>query len=436
MKNFINLSPPGTGTRGNAWQAILLGALLAVSAGAQAAGTAAGTVVNNIARLSYDVGGTSQGDICSSDTGNGTADTNGTCADNTGKTTFTVDNKVDVLVTESSGTATTVVAGQASAVTTFTVKNEGNKTQDFALFTANLVSGSRTVSGVTGSPFTDNFEATGCTIALLGTTGSATFSSTGGAHLDALVADEVATVTVTCAIPAAQANGSAAVIYLGATARTNDSAATLGGALAQSGSNAEDTEDIVFADDAGSDDATIVGSGTGVRDATHSARDVYVVATAQLSVAKTLTTICDPVNGSSTPFNIPGAAVQYAITITNASGAGAAATLAQITDVLDTTNLTFDAGLISGTGAAANCVAGTGNLSASGFGAVRGTGTTTTTYAAPGLAANATTAGATQAAGMVTIDFATLATSAIIVPAAATLPANSYITIYFNTFVK
>lgn len=356
MKNFINSSPGGTkSVRGSTWQAILLGALLAASVGAQAAGTAAGADITNIARLTYDVSGTPQGPICSSDTGNSTADTNGTCADDSGKTTFRVDNKVDVLVTQSSGTATSVVAGQPVAVTTFTVTNQGNKTQDFALFTANLANGSQVVSGVVGSPFTDNFDATGCTVAMTGTTGAATFSSTGGDHLDALVADEVATVTVTCAIPAAQANGSAAVVYLGATAHTNDGAATLGGALTQSGSNGVLVEDTLFADDAGSDDTTITADPDGLRDATHSARGVFVVATSALTVTKTVTTVCDPLNGQATPFNIPGALVRWSVTVANAPGAGSSATLQNISDALSV-NTTFDADFEAGA-SAANCAA-------------------------------------------------------------------------------
>lgn len=357
MKPFINPSP----LKGKAWQLTLLGALLAVSAGAQAAGTAAGTDITNIARLSYDVGGTPQGDLCSSDTGNSTADTDGTCTNNPGKTTFRVDNKIDVLVAESDATKTTVVAGQQNAVTTFTVTNQGNQTQDFALTTANLGNGSTAVAGVTGTPFTDNFTAANCTIALASTTGVATFSSTGGDHIDALAPDETATVTVTCDIPAAQADGSAAVVYLGATAHANDSAATLGGALTETVANDPAVEDIVFADDAGSDDITITADADGVRDATHSARDVYSVSTATMTVTKVMATVCDPVNGGNSDlagltgtnvFNIPGAVVRWTLTVANTGSASA--NLNAVADALNA-NTTFDPDYITGAGGAAGC---------------------------------------------------------------------------------
>ena len=426
MKNFINSSPP----RGSAWQAILLGALLAVSAGAQAGGTASNTDINNIAKLSYDVSGTPQTPICSSDTGNSTADTDNDCSNNTGKTTFKVDKKVDVLVDAVDVAYVDAAPGQnatpgtysaALKVLTFTVTNEGNDNQSIHLST--------TQTGVTdpfdGGDPTDEFDGGSCTTYV--DDGDSTFDSgdTVASSISSLAPDTPRTVFVVCSIPANRVNGDDAAVALVATV-----GADAGAAYTSTDDDAANTAagvQIVFADADGPYDAN--------RDAAHSDSSAYNVTAAGLTVSKIATTICDPANGSTTPYNIPGAAVQYAITITNASGA-TSATLSQITDALQTANLDFDPGLISGSGAGTNCVTGTGNLSASGFGAVMGTGTTTTTYAAPGLAAQATTAGATQAAGTVTIDFATLATSAITAPAAATLPANSYITIYFNAFVK
>lgn len=353
MKNFINASPPNSGTRENAWQAILLGALLAVSAGAQAAGTLSDTDITNLAKLSYNVGGTPQNEICSSEVGNtlsngGTSGTTCTSGSNgASNTTFKVDNKVDVLVAESGGTATTVVAGQAVATTVFTVTNEGNTTQDFALSVANLANGTVLFGN------TDNFTATSCTVSNIvissGTMGTYTALDQ---HINALTPDGVATVTVTCSIPLGVVTADAAVIYLGATARADDVTNALGGVLTQSVANGQNTVEIVFGDDAGSDDATIVGSGAGVRDATHSARDVYVVATSALTVTKTMSTVCDPLNGNVTPFNIPGALVRWSVVIANGAGAGASATLQQVSDALNA-NTTFNTDFGVGATAAA-----------------------------------------------------------------------------------
>jgi len=340
---IINTSPPTRGT----WQALLLGALLAVSAGgAQAIGTLAGTDVHNIARLTYSVGGVGQIPICSSATGGSPDATPGTenCDDNPGdRIRFRVDNRVDVLVDEVNGNATDVVPGATGVYVEFTVTNQGNQTQDIALQVINLASGSHAVPDVSGGPFTDNFDATGCTVSMHSTTGSATFNAS-GPHINALAPDEIATIRVTCSIPPGLANDSRAVIALRATAHANDGAPTLGSALTQSSNNDPLVEDIVFGDGAGTDDPA--------RDARHSDRDMFRVVTATLSVTKTVQTICDPLNGNSSPFNIPGAVVRWTITIANTGSASA--TLTQIADALSA-HTTFDPDLITGGGGAGAC---------------------------------------------------------------------------------
>ena len=153
-----------------------------------------------------------------------------------------------------------------------------------------------------------------------------------------------------------------------------------------------------------------------------------------LSFAKTSATVCDPVNGKTNPKSIPGAAVQYALTIAN-TGAGSA-TLTTLTDSLPS-NLTFDTKLNSGAAPASNCVAGNtvNSLSATGFAMHSGTGTGPG-VTPPGVASDAGTAGASVSGQTVTVNFATLATSSVTAPAAATLAAGSYITVYFNAFVN
>jgi hypothetical protein len=378
MKHF---TPTGRRTR----QAILLSALLAASAGVNAAGTAAGTAVDNTATLSYSVGTVEQTDI------NAFA-------------SFLVDNKVDVLVTGGETVTTGVVPGATAVATTFTVTNQGNATQDFAL----------NVTAVAG-----NFTPESCAVTKV--------DDVSATHIDALAADASATVTVTCNIPSGVTNGNTGLVALVATARTNDGAPTLGGTLTETGT-ATSGIDIVFADGAGSDDVA--------RDAAHSARNTYTVTTAVLSVAKTVATICDPFNGTTNPKNIPGAYVQYAITVSNASGSPDA-TLTQVEDTL-VSELAFDGTLISGgAGTAAECASGGPSLSASGFGVVSGTGTTTSSHTAPGVAADAVTAGASvDLTGKVTIDYSTLAKISGTVLTSGTLPANSYITVYFNAIIQ
>lgn len=334
MKMHDMTSPPR-------FVALLFGAILLglVSQGALAAGTASGTVVTNLAKLTYEVGGVAQGAICSSPTGNGTADDDGTCVSGAFgalNTDFAVDNKVDVLVTEGNSTYTTVVAGQTAALTTFTVKNEGNTTQDFKLDVANLADGTPLFSK------TDNFTGTSCTVSNIAiSSGSMGTYTASDQHINALTAESIATVTVSCNIPGAQANNSFAVVSLKATARANDAANTMGGALSET-ANTEDGVEIVFGDSAGTDDTS------GAGDAEHSDRDGYFVQTATLTVTKTVSLRCDPVDGDSSPHNIPGAVVRWTITIANAAG-GSSTTLSSIADALNA-NTTLDPDLITGVG--------------------------------------------------------------------------------------
>jgi uncharacterized repeat protein (TIGR01451 family) len=241
-------------------------------------------------------------------------------------------------------------------------------------------------------------------------------------HINALTADSSATVSVSCSIPATVANNTLAVVNLLATAHADNASNTLGAVLVVT-ANTQAGVEIVFADIAGNDDAA--------RDGAHSARDAYLVVAATISVTKTVTPICDPFNGSSSPKNIPGAAVQYAITITNTGSA--AANLSTMTDTLNAA-VVFDAKLISGAGVGANCVSPTGSLSASGFGAVAGVGATT--YAAPGLAGEAVTAGAAFAGQALTITYGILVSPATGVLASGALPAGDFVTVYFNAFVQ
>ncbi len=335
MKSFIASLPPEASARKGLWQASLLGALLAVAASAQAAGTLSGTDITNQATLSYQVGGVAQPNILS----DGDALTAGVQT-----TTFTVDNKVDVLVTGGITTTTGVVAGATLVATTFTVTNEGNTTQDFNLDIVSAIGG-------------DSFDPTACTVSNVAiSSGSMGTYTALDQHINALTADSVATVTVTCSIPAGVTNGNTGLVALLATAKADDAANTLGANLAETGA-ATAGVDIVFADDAGTYDAA--------RDAAHSAHNTYQVASAILTVNKSVATVCDPFNGTSNPKNIPGALVKWSVTVSNNAAAGSSATLTQISDALNA-NTTFDADFELGN-SAANCAA-TANQATSAIG--------------------------------------------------------------------
>lgn len=399
--------------------AALLGLL---SQSALAGGTASGTAINNIAKLSYSVSGTAQNEICSSPTGNSTGNggTSGTtCTSGTNgavNTSFVVDNKVNLTVAKVSDLTT--VPGTTKQALAFTVTNNGNTSQRYAL---TAVAGAATIATMSNVSIYLDVNNNGVWDA-----GDTLYVNAG--TFGDVAADGSLKILIVADTPVTATNGQTAVFDLEAqtvdAGTTNVTTQTVGGNTAG--------VDVVFADIATSG----TDAGDAARDGKHSTSATYTVGTSVLSVTKTVTVLCDPFNGNTNPKNIPGAIVQYAITITNASG-GTTATLSTVTDTLAAA-LAFDPKLISGAGAvpATACSAGGTTLSASGFGAVYGTGTTTTSYSAPGLATQAVTAGATFAAGTSTITYGSLAGGAGLAGFNGTLPGNSYVTVYYNAYVQ
>ena len=316
----------------------------ALSGTAHAAGTLAGTDINNSATLDYSVGGVTQGQICSSPSGNSDSLN---CLNK--RTTFKVDNKINLKVTTQETTAVPAVPGGTGTMT-FIVSNDGNSPQGFAFATTtNLASGSvNSMFGGTGS-ITDNFDPSSCTIF------NSTNLAVGITSVNSVDPDRSVTLKVVCAVPLGRLNADLAAVALRATAT-----AVGGAALNQSADNLPGVIDIVFADVAGPND--------GARDAAHSARHAVRVDTAAIRVTKSMATICDPAGGAPspaptayTPKSIPGAYIQYTVTIANIGGA-ASAVLTTLADRLDTSNVTFDSRLITG----ANAVSGEPACSATG----------------------------------------------------------------------
>lgn len=407
---------------------LLVAAALMFSQSAWAAGTASGTVITNSATLNYSVATVAQTPIVS----------DGDPTPGVQTTNFTVDNKVNLTVVKQEAARVNATNGQvaatplpaAPAFLSFVVTNSGNTTQDFKLSAANPEAGA---TDPFGTPVT-NFATSGCRIFLEANANTTLQigTDTEVSYINNLAPDGTQRVYLVCDTPLTATNGQKGVADLIAEAvdqgGSSGSPSSPYTAAQLTAANNQNGVEIVAADLAGTYAADDVA-----RDVKASDRHTYVILTASLAVTKTVTPICDPFNGNSSPKNIPGAAVQYAITIVNSGGASA--TLTSIADVLEVANLTFNTDLISGAGVGANCVSGTGPLSGSGFGAVKGTGTSTS-YTAPGVATQATTAGATFTSPNIAVNFSTLATSAIPPGTASTLNGGDFITIYFNAFVK
>ncbi len=165
------------------------------------------------------------------------------------------------------------------------------------------------------------------------------------------------------------------------------------------------------------------------------------VTSAALNVQKTVTLVCDPVNGSSNPKNIPGSITRYTIIIANTGTASA--TLNTVTDAL-VSFLTFDPNDVQGaTAATCNSTVPPGVIQAGGavgkgFNINVGGSSTRTGY--PKFLTNVADAdGATYANPNITIDYAAA------LPA-GTFGANTYtagelkpgesVTVTFNVVVN
>ncbi len=284
-----------------------------------AVGTFSGTSITNDATVSYSSGGIAQTPVTSL------------------PTVFVVDNMVDVLVAEITDGAALVVPGQLVAsfvdpqVLGFTVTNEGNTAQDYALVAANLGDGA---SVPFSTPLTDSnsgtSDATGIT--MYEDDGSGTFDGADVVvtFLDAMAADETRTVWIVADIPIGALNGSVIGVSLQAT--THDSIAAGLDALTveTAGPDTPLVVDVVFADDF----PVVTSTDDGAVDGQASDRDAFLVAAAVLTIVKASAVISDPFNGTTNPLAVPGAIVEYTITVTNIGTAQA--TTVTISDDLST----------------------------------------------------------------------------------------------------
>jgi uncharacterized repeat protein (TIGR01451 family) len=332
---------------------VLAAFAMAAAQGAQAAGTASGTSVDNRASVSYAIGATPQPVIESSPTGNSTSGVG-----NGVDTSFVVDNRIDLTVAELSGGYTVAAAGGTNEVLVYTVTNTGNTTQDFSLTPAESAT----------DPFggTDNFDATPVGVFVDGNANGTYDAGVDVAvYVDELAADAAATVFVVRNIPGGQANNDVSAVTLTAQVAQGGAVGTQGADIVTDDAGIADdpaTVQIVFADAAGDTDAA--------NDGAHSDTDAYRVGAAQITVSKVSAVINDPINGGANPKAIPGATVEYTVTVANAAGASAPATNVQVTDSLN-----------------AEITAGTVAFVANGYGAAAGMQVTS-----PNIAGGAPTA--------------------------------------------
>jgi uncharacterized repeat protein (TIGR01451 family) len=303
--------------------------VLAVAAGAAtpafAAGTTAGSTITNNVTVSFQVGGVNQNNVTASNS-------------------FTVDRKVNFTVAEDGSATTQVSPGQLSAVTTFVVTNTSNAPLDFALAATNRSGGTAQHGG------TDNFDVSN--FRMYQDTNNNGAYDTGVdtliTYLDQVAADASVRVFVLADVPLGRSTGDVAGVRLTGTASEATAAGSLGATVTQtSGANTAGV-DTVFAD-------TNVGANT-ARDGIHFDEDDYTIFAANLTATKTSRVISDPLNGTTNPKLIPGAVVEYCISVANGSGSATAANVA-ISDSLPS-QTTYDSSFgvkVNGTVTSGTC---------------------------------------------------------------------------------
>jgi len=230
---------------------------------------------------------------------------------------FVVDRLVDLTVTAIPVTYVAVTPATDGAFL-FSVANTSNATLGFNLSAANNAT----------DPFggTDNFDPTTLTAVVdAGVLGTYEPGVDVATTADTIAEDGTFGVWVVAAIPGGQGNLDIAAVTLTATAREPG----VGGAALTEEANPENplVMETVFGDGAGDTDAA--------QDAAFSDSGAYQVSSADVTITKTETLISDPINGvAPNARHIPGAIVEYVVTVSNNALSALSATTLTISDVL------------------------------------------------------------------------------------------------------
>lgn len=294
------------------------GLMLAFASPAYAQNTDANTLIRNDVTVNYQVGTVAQTPV-------------------TAFNEFRVDRRILFSVAEKTAFGTTsVTSGQTNQDVAFTIVNSTNGVLDFSLAATNTsgvsIGGGRGTDGIDVSNFRYCLDTSGNGIC----DGAETFVAS--LTLDNVAKGATVHVVVRSDIPLA-ANGAVAVVQLAATALNSDGSGitAVGDGVANTADVTSGTFQTIFADD------LTPTQGNASRNGVSWAWDDYTVSAPVLSVAKTSVIISDGVSASN-PKAIPGAVVEYCISVANAAG-GATASNVAISDLVPV-NTTYVAGSI------------------------------------------------------------------------------------------
>ncbi len=267
---------------------------------AHAGGTDAGTPVKNTFSLTYDVNGVDQDEISTCQTGDAG------CSTET-STNFTVDRLIDLAV--ESTVDTDVTPGQASATLTFTLTNEGNDDQQYDLT-------------IVDESSNDDFDASTYTVWYEDPTDPGVFIEFTGSNYPELTKDQSITVQIRSSlVPTSAEDGDIeALSLLATTLDTSGSVVTEDG----DGNAMIGAAENVFADDPTAGETAADDAAN--PDGQESATALYEVKSADMAANKTVAIFSEdgsactsaPVSGTADDgYGLPGACVEYVITVTN-----------------------------------------------------------------------------------------------------------------------
>lgn len=312
-------------TKDNLLKALLGATALTVftAGSAHAQLTPAGTNVQNTFTLTYDVGGVTQPIIDTSDP-----------SDPNGPTEFTVDRLIDLTVASQGDN--TVAPGATDEELVFSVTNDGNDTQAYSLTLIEESTGGTdtidTDAPTSATPLVYYIDDGDGIFQPGAADGSAVTYDP--ANPPELGPDDVLWVVVEQNIPTSATDGDQADVSLVADTLEPAASPNAGDPVTGDG----DGNDLTGA----AENVLADGSGTSNEVANagdHSATGAYVVAAADIEASKAVTihsedgTGCAVIPGTATGgYSIPGACVEYVITVENTGSS--AATDIVINDVL------------------------------------------------------------------------------------------------------
>lgn len=307
---------------------------------ALAVGVDPGTLVDNTATISYSVNAQPQADVDST------------------TASFVVDRRVDFSVSRMGGALTPTNLGDTDGFLDFYVTNLSNGDLDFNLLFSQLTAADGPIYGAgtedTGVDMNNVRIRVSSALDPVGLPGTGPDPLlTDPSYIDNLPEDRSIRVRLYADTPGALAAAAIAGLSL------DVSAADPAGTVAAPGANL--TESASW--NAGSVDNVFADNGNGALDNFETANDGFDIQAAQLTITKSAVVISDPINGVTNPRAIPGAIIEYTITIDN-SGGTAAATGISIDDTIVAevlfNDVAYDAGAgenISFDGGASFCVA-------------------------------------------------------------------------------